>query len=105
MSRHFNRLSAEGYCLGLLSINGESDEVIRTLDARLINISKGGFCFQVCRTLELEDRITVMLTFPDGHAQEVYGRISYCEDSEKSGSPMTFGFSVLRGFYRLEAVA
>lgn len=104
MSRNFNRLSGDAYSLRLLKVNGEADEAVQTARVSIENISKGGFRFHASAALELEDRVHARLTFPDGRTQDVFGRICYREMLE-SDELVAYGFSILQGFYKLEAVA
>ena len=104
MSRNFNRLSGAAYTLRLSKVNGEASEALCTANVSLENISKGGFRFHCSAALELEDRVHASLTFPDGSRHDVYGRICYRELLE-SDEYIAYGFSILQGFYKLEAVA
>ena len=104
MSRNCNRLSGEAYSLCLKQLNGEADDRCRDAIVELENISRGGFRFLSSLALELEDRVLVMLGFPDGRQQEVLGRICYREATE-SDDLVAYGFSILQGFYKLEADA
>jgi len=67
------------------------------------NIAKGGFRFISDVTFELEDRVQVLLRFPDGYSQEVLGRICYSDKLENNNS--AYGFSVIQGFYSLHQTA
>lgn len=101
MSRNQERSSADGYCIQVLIVNGEMQDHHSQKSYYIENIGKGGFRFISDRTFELEDRVQVLLRFPDNHSQEVLGRICYSEkvDDEKTA----YGFSVLNGFYMLRS--
>ena len=88
MNRNQERASADGYCIQVLIINGEVQ-----------NIGKGGFRFISDIKFELEDRLQVLLRFPDDHSQEVLGRICYSEAIDDE--TFAYGFSVIDGFYSL----
>ena len=62
---------------------------------------QGGFRFVSDIKFELEDRVQVLLRFPDGHSQEVLGRICYTDRLDNDQT--AFGFSVIDGFYSLRA--
>ena len=104
MSRNSNRLSAGTYGLRLQKVNGEASEALHTASIVIENISKGGFRFQCSIALELEDRVHASLAFPDGRSQDVFGRICYREQL-MGGEGNAYGFSIIQGFYKLEAVA
>ena len=100
MKREDSRNPADGYCIQILFINGKVREDLSQKSFYMDNISKGGFRFVTDVELEQEDRIQVMLRFPDGRSQEVYGRICYC-DNTIEGPSQAFGFSIIDGFYSL----
>ena len=101
MNRNQDRATADGYCIQILIVNGEVQNQLSLKSYYIENIGKGGFRFLADITFELEDRVQVLLRFPDGHSQEVLGRICYSDkiDDEKTA----FGFSVIDGFYSLRA--
>ena len=97
MKRNQERGAAEGYCIQVLIINGEVQNHLSHKSFYIENIGKGGFRFISDVNFELEDRVQVLLRFPDDHSQEVLGRICY-SDSLDDGT-MAYGFSVIDGFY------
>lgn len=99
MTRNQERASAEGYCIQVLIINGDVQNHLSQKSFYIENIGKGGFRFISDVEFELEDRVQVMLLFPDDHSQEVLGRICYSDplDDDK----VAYGFSVIDGFYSL----
>ena len=101
MKRNQERGSAEGFCIQVLIINGEVQNHLSHKSFYIENIGKGGFRFISDVNFELEDRVQVLLRFPDDHTQEVLGRICY-SDSLDDGT-MAYGFSVIDGFYSLLA--
>lgn len=101
MKRNQERGAAEGYCIQVLIINGEVQNHLSHKSFYIENIGKGGFRFISDVNFELEDRVQVLLRFPDDHSQEVLGRICY-SDSLDDGT-MAYGFSVIDGFYSLLA--
>ena len=101
MKRNQERGAAEGYCIQVLIINGELQNHLSHKSFYIENIGKGGFRFISDVNFELEDRVQVLLRFPDDHTQEVLGRICY-SDSLDDGT-MAYGFSVIDGFYSLLA--
>ena len=101
MTRNQERASVEGYCVQVLIINGEVQNNLSHKSFYIENIGKGGFRFISEVNFELEDRVQVLLRFPDDHTQEVLGRICY-SDSLDDGT-MAYGFSVIDGFYSLLA--
>lgn len=103
MSRNQERATAEGYCIQILIINGEVQNHLSHKSYYIENIGKGGFRFISDITFELEDRVQVLLRFPDGHSQEVLGRICYAD--RQNANEMAYGFSVIEGFYSLQPVA
>ncbi|HEB57402.1 MAG TPA: hypothetical protein ENI98_14090 [Gammaproteobacteria bacterium] len=101
MSRNQERASAEGYCIQILIINGEVQNHLSQKSFYIENIGKGGFRFISDVIFEIEDRVQVLLRFPDGYSQEVLGRICYSDEIE--GDQRAYGFSVIDGFYSLHA--
>ena len=101
MPREENRNPVNGYCVQINVINNEAQEDLSHKSFYIKNISRGGFCFIADIELEIDDRIKVLLRFPDEHAQEVLGRICYCNDLD-NGDGYAYGFSVLDGFYSLK---
>jgi hypothetical protein len=99
MTRNQERASAEGYCIQVLIINGEVQNHLSQKSFYIENIGKGGFRFISDIEFELEDRVQVLLRFPDDHSQEVLGRICYSEPL--GDGKIAFGFSVIDGFYSL----
>jgi hypothetical protein len=99
MKRHQERSSAEGYCVQILIVNGHVQNDTSLKSYYIENIGKGGFRFVTDMQFDLEDRIQVLLRFPDDHTQEVLGRICYSEQIEDD--MVAYGFSVLEGFYSL----
>jgi hypothetical protein len=101
MNRDQERCTAQGYCIQILIINGEVQNSLSQKSYYIENIGKGGFRFISDVTFELEDRVQVLLRFPDDHSQEVLGRICYSEKVEDNKT--AYGFSVIDGFYSLRA--
>ena len=101
MSRSQERASAEGYCIQILIINGEVQNHLSQKSFYIENIGKGGFRFISDVIFEIEDRVQVLLRFPDGYSQEVLGRICYSDEIE--GDQRAYGFSAIDGFYSLHA--
>jgi PilZ domain len=99
MTRNQERSSADGYCIQVLIINGEVQNHLSQKSFYIENIGKGGFRFLSDMAFELEDRVQVLLRFPDDHSQEVLGRICYSESLDDDTT--AYGFSVLDGFYSL----
>ena len=99
MSRHQERSSTVGYCIQILIVNGAVQDDYSNKSYYIENIGKGGFRFISDIAFELEDRVQVLLRFPDNHAQEVLGRICYSEEFD--GNQKAYGFSIIRGFYSL----
>lgn len=101
MNRKQDRASADGYCIQVLIVNGEVQNHLSQKSFYIENIGNGGFRFISDVAFELEDRVQVLLRFPDDHSQEVLGRICY---SDKVDDKQTaYGFSVIEGFYSLRA--
>ena len=94
-----NRTSAEGYFIQILLKNGEVQSELSGKSFYIENIGKGGFRFLSDVDFALEDRIQVLLRFPDDHSQEVLGRICYCDRLDEN--MVAYGFSVIDGFYSL----
>lgn len=103
MKTNRNRCSAEGFYIQFLIINGEVQNQLVDKKFALENIGKGGFRFVTDVSFELEDRVQVLLHFPDEHSQEVLGRICYSDTQENNLT--AYGFSVLDGFYSLSSTA
>lgn len=101
MSRDQERAAAEGYCIQVLIINGEIQDHLSQKSFYIENIGKGGFRFVSDVKFELEDRVQVLLRFPDEHSQEVLGRICYSDNL--GAGRVAYGFSVIDGFYSLLA--
>jgi len=99
MTRNQERSAADGYCIQVLIINGEVQAHLAQKSFYIENIGKGGFRFLSDMAFELEDRVRVLLRFPDDHSQEVLGRICYSESLDDDTT--AYGFSVLDGFYSL----
>ncbi len=99
MIRNQERAPADGYYIQILIINGEAQTYPSKQSFYIENIGKGGFRFLTEINFELEDRIQVMLHFPDGHSQQVIGRICYKE--EASDDRNAYGYSVIEGFYSI----
>ncbi len=101
MNRNQARGSAAGYCIQVLIVNGEVQTHLPLKSFYIENIGKGGFRFLSDVNFELEDRVQVLLHFPNGHSQEVLGRICYKE--ETSSNRIAYGYSVIEGFYSLQS--
>ena len=67
MARDQERASAEGFCIQVLIINGEIQNHLSQKSFYIENIGKGGFRFISDVEFELEDRVQVLLRFPDEH--------------------------------------
>jgi hypothetical protein len=98
MKRSQERSSAEGYCIQILIVDGEVQNQITQKLFYIENIGKGGFRFISDVAFKLEDRVQVLLRFPDGYSQEVFGRICYIDVVDQKTA---YGFSVIEGFYSL----
>ena len=61
--------SAEGCYFEVLMINGEMQDGLSQKPFYLENICKGGFRFVAEENFELEDRVQVILRFPNAFAQ------------------------------------
>ena len=101
MEKSRERSTVEGYCIQVLIINGEVQNTLSQKSLYVQNIGKGGFRFISEERFNLEDRVQVLLRFPDNYSQEVLGRICYSE--ELDGGEIAYGFSVIEGFYSLHA--
>lgn len=101
MKRNQERGAADGYCIQVLIINGEVQNHQSQKSLYIENIGKGGFRFITEMRFELEDRVQVLLRFPDDHTQEVLGRICYSDTLDEN--TVAYGFSVIDGFYSLLA--
>lgn len=99
MTRNQERASTDGYCIQVLILNGEVQSHLSQKSFHIENIGKGGFRFISDVPFELEDRVQVLLRFPDGHSQEVSGRICYSVTIDEKNT--AYGFSVMEGFYSL----
>jgi hypothetical protein len=95
--------SAEGCYIQVLMINGEMQDSLSLKPFYLENIGKGGFRFIADESFELEDRMQVLLRFPNNYAQQVLGRICYCDEIDNART--AYGFSVIDGFYSLHDTA
>lgn len=102
MTRNQERASAEGYCIQVLIINGDVQNNLSQKSFYIENIGKGGFRFISDVNFELEDRVQVLLRFPDNRSQEVLGRICYSTGLDDKTT--AYGFSVIEGFYQLHSV-
>lgn len=100
MHRENSRKPVDGYCIQILIINDNVQEDLSNKLFYVSNISKGGFCFLAEIDLEIDDRVKVILRFPDDSSHEVMGRICYCNDL-KDEQGHAYGFSVMDGFYSL----
>ena len=101
MKKSRERSAIEGYCIQVLIINGEVQDLLSQKSFYVENIGKGGFRFISDVNFELEDRVQVLLRFPDDRSQEVLGRICYREEFDDK--QIAYGFSVIEGFYSLHA--
>lgn len=91
----------DGYSIQVLVVNAETQKFFSRKSFLIETISKGGFRFISDVKFELEDRVQVLLQFPDNFSQKVLGRICY---SEKTDADKTaYCFSVIEGFYSLHA--
>jgi len=101
MNRHQERSSSLGYCIQILIVNGAVQDEYSQKPCYIENIGKGGFRFISDIAFELEDRVQVLLHFPDNHSQQVLGRICYSEDFDDTQK--AYGFSIISGFYSLRS--
>ena len=100
MKTYREQSTAEGCYIHILMVNGEMKEQLSQKPFYLENIGKGGFRFISDEPFKLEDRVQVLLRFPNNYSQQVLGRICYCD--ELSDARMAYGFSVIDGFYSLQ---
>jgi hypothetical protein len=100
MLREDSRAPGSGYCLQILTIDGQIQDDISNKSFYIENISRGGFRFVAEIDLEIDSRLQVLLRFPDEHTQEVLGRICY-SNAVPEGSGVAYGFSVIEGFYSI----
>ena len=100
MKSYREQSSAEGCYIQVLMINGEMQDRLSEKSFYLENIGKGGFRFISDVNFELEDRVQVLLRFPNDYSQQVLGRICYCD--ETANKKTAYGFSVIDGFYSLQ---
>ena len=103
MKKVRERSKVECYFIQVLIINGEVQSFLSQQSFYIENIGKGGFRFISNVKFELEDRVQVLLRFPDDRSQEVLGRICYSEEFDDDQT--AYGFSVIDGFYSLHASA
>ena len=106
MDRKDLRQSGKDYNIQIKQINGVLHEHTTDEFIDIDNISKGGFRFTASIDFELEDRIQVVLSFPDNTTKEIFGRICYSESIDNNVNAVSnkaYGFSILRGFYELPA--
>ena len=104
MNRHDLRQHGNGFSIQIIQVNGEAQEWLTNQSVDIDNISKGGFCFTTSLDFEIDDRIKVILNFPDDTVKNVLGRICYSkkiDTNNESISKIAYGFSVLDGFYEL----
>ena len=71
MKRYQERASVDGYCIQVLIVNGDVQTHLSQKSFYIENIGNGGFRFLSDVNFELEDRVQVLLRFPDGSSQEV----------------------------------
>ena len=100
MHREGSRSAGSGYCIQILTLDGQVQEDISQKSFYIENISRGGFRFIAKLDLEIDSRLKVLLRFPDESVQEVLGRICYC-DASVEDDDIAYGFSVIEGFYSL----
>ena len=100
MPREGSRKAGSGYCIQILTIDGQVQDDISQKSFYIQNISRGGFRFIAKIDLEIDSRLQVLLRFPDERVQEVLGRICYC-NAVSEGDDIAYGFSVIEGFYSL----
>ncbi len=101
MKSYRERSAEEGYCIQILIINDERQDNLSQRSFYIENIGKGGFRFISDVNFELEDRVQVLLRFPDNYSQKVLGRICYSDEIDNKQT--AYGFSILDGFYSLQA--
>ena len=92
--------ATDEYQVKILNINGEVQDYLIQHDFYIEHICKGGFRFISSADFALEDRINVQLCFPDGHKQDVLGRICYNDAIDDNRT--AYGFSIVEGFYSLD---
>lgn len=100
MLREDGRNPGSGYCIQILTIDGQVQQDIAQKSFYIENISRGGFRFIASIDLEIDSRLQILLRFPDERTQDVLGRICYC-DAAVEGDGIAYGFSVIDGFYSL----
>ena len=100
MQREDGRNPGNGYCIQILTINGQAQQELAQKSFYIENICRGGFRFIATIGLEIDNQLQVMLKFPDERTEEVLGRICYCDESIE-GDGVAYGFSVIDGFYQL----
>lgn len=106
MNRRHTRQAGDGYSIQVIEINGDRQQILSDKPININDIGKGGFRFTTGIIFELEDRVQVMLVFPDDTVKEVLGRICYRQDVNpevETDKSWIYGFSVLGGFYNLAA--
>lgn len=100
MQREDGRNPGNGYCIQILTINGQAQQELAQKSFYIENISRGGFRFIATISLEIDNQLQVILKFPDERTEEVLGRICYRDDTIE-GDGVAYGFSVINGFYQL----
>jgi hypothetical protein len=90
---------AEEYFIQVLFINGTKQSHLSQQYFYVEEIVKGGFRFFSNIELELEDRVLARLCLPEGHTQDVLGRICYSKTIDAHTT--AYGFSIIDGFYSL----
>lgn len=106
MERKDLRQHGHGFSMRITQVNGEVQDELIDHPIDIDNISKGGFRFTTTFEFEIEDRVEVILSFPNDAVKNVLGRICYSESVESDDKTITkiaYGFSVLKGFYQLPA--
>ena len=99
-TREDGRNPVDGYCIQILTIDGQEQQDIAQKLFFIENISRGGFRFIATIGLEIDNQLQVILKFPDERTEEVLGRICYRDDTIE-GDGVAYGFSVIDGFYQL----
>lgn len=99
MTQNHKLKLADEYCIRVLAINGVTQDHRSQNFFHIEDICKGGFRFYSKVEFEIEDRLLVLLHFPDGQSQQVLGRICYCDAINDDNT--VYGFSVIDGFYSL----
>ncbi len=97
MTQNHKLKLADEYCIQVLAINDVTQDHLSQKFFHIEDICKGSFLLYSNAEFELEDRVLVLLYFPDGHSQEVSGRICYCDIINDDET--VYGFSVINGFY------